>query len=440
MPADTLRAVTIPAQRLELTESQRLLERARELIPGASQTFSKGPTQFVEGVAPAFCERAQGSRIWDVDGNEYLDYALALGPMILGYCHPEVDDAVREQLELGTTFTLPHRLELELAEVLCRLIPCAEMVRYGKSGSDAVGAAVRVARASTGREHVLFCGYHGWHDWHIGATTRSKGVPAAVRALTTSFPYGDLDALERGLREHEPAAVVLEPVGIVEPPDGYLRDLIDLAHRHGALVVFDEIITGFRLSLGGAQEYYGVSPDLAAFGKAVANGLPLSVVAGRRELMREFEEIFFSITHGGEALSLAAALATLRVLERGEVIPGLWRRGERLASELRSLVSRRGLDGRVACLGLPPRTAVVFHDADGRESLELKSLFQQECLRRGVLFTGSQFISAAHSDDDIERTLGVYDDVLAELADAIAHDDVAGRLEGRPVQPVFRQP
>ena len=431
--------MTTPAQRLDLSESLRLLERARQLIPGASQTFSKGPTQFVEGAAPAFCERAEGARIWDVDGNEYLDYTLALGPMILGYCHPEVDEAVREQLALGTTFTLPHRIEVELAEEIVRLVPCAEMVRYGKSGSDAVGAAVRIARAATGRDPVLFCGYHGWHDWHIGATTRSKGVPAAVGALTASFPYGDLDALERLLREREPAAVVLEPVGIVEPPEDYLRDLVALAHDHGALVIFDEIITGFRLRLGGAQEYFGVEPDLAAFGKAVANGLPLSVVAGRRELMQEFEEIFFSTTHGGEALSLAAAIATLRVLERDDVIPTLWRRGESLVSGLRSLVERHGLDGRVVCLGYAPRTAVLFRDADGRESLELKSLFQQECIKRGVLFTGSQFISAAHTDDDVRRTLEIYDEALGELAEAVAHGDAASRLEGRPVQPVFRQ-
>src|SRR3954469_1501201 len=197
------RSLALPAARLSLTESAKLLERARKVIPGASQTFSKGPTQFVEGVAPAFCERADGVRIWDVDGNEYLDYTLALGPMILGYCHPEVDEAVREQLALGTTFTLPHRIEGGLAEEIVRLVPCAEMVRYGKSGSDAVGAAVRIARAATGRDPVLFCGYHGWHDWHIGATTRSKGVPVAVGALTASFPYGDLDALERRLRERK---------------------------------------------------------------------------------------------------------------------------------------------------------------------------------------------------------------------------------------------
>ena len=410
------------------------------MIPGASQTFSKGPSQFVGGVAPAFCERASGARIWDVDGNEYLDYALALGPMILGYCHPEVDEAVRKQLELGVTFTLPHRLEVELADEICRLVPCAEMVRYGKSGGDAVGAAVRVARAITGRDHVLFSGYHGWHDWHIGATTRSKGVPEAVRALTSTFPYADLAALERALEERQSAAVVLEPVGLVEPPDGYLQGVVDLAHKHGALVVFDEIITGFRLSIGGAQEYYGVTPDLAAFGKAVANGLPLSIVAGRSELMGEFEEIFYSTTHGGEALSLAAALATLRVIERDEVIPGIWRVGERLVAGVRALIEQRRLEGHVVCLGTPPRTGVLFYDAEGQDSLELKSLFQQECVKRGVLFTGSQFISSAHTDADIDFTLAVYDEALGELEDAIANDDAAARLDGPPVEAVFRRP
>jgi glutamate-1-semialdehyde 2,1-aminomutase/spore coat polysaccharide biosynthesis protein SpsF len=425
---------------LQLTESARLLDHAREVIPGASQTFSKGPTQFVGGVAPTFCERASGARIWDVDGNEYVDYALALGPMILGYCHPEVDEAVRRQLELGVTFTLPHRLEVELADEICRLVPCAEMVRYGKTGSDAVGAAVRIARAATGRDHILFSGYHGWHDWHIGATTRNKGVPQAIRELTSAVPYGDLAALERALSDQQPAAVVLEPIGIVEPPEGYLQGLVDLSHEHGAIVVFDEIITGFRLSLGGAQEYYGVVPDLAAFGKAVANGLPLSIVAGRRDLMREFEEIFFSTTHGGEALSLAAALATLRVIERDGVIPHIWDKGERLCAGLRSLVERHRLEANVRCIGLPPRTSVLFYDAGGADSLALKSLFQQECIKRGVLFTGSQFISSAHDDDVIDLTLAVYDEALTEVARAVANDDALERLEGTPVEAVFRRP
>jgi glutamate-1-semialdehyde aminotransferase len=319
-------------------------------------------------------------------------------------------------------------------------VPCAEMVRYGKSGSDALSAAVRIARAATGRDTVLFSGYHGWHDWHIGATTRNKGVPAAVSDLTQPFAFGDLHALEHALGAVDAAAVVLEPVGVVVPAEGYLQGVVELAHRYGALVVFDEVITGFRLSLGGAQEYFGVTPDLAAFGKAMANGMPLSAVVGRRELMLECEEVFFSMTFGGEALSLAAAVATLDVLERDDVITELWKRGEALSGGLDQLIAAHELSSIVSCLGLPPRTVVVFTDHDGVDSMIAKSLFQQECVRRGVLFAGNQFITAAHTTDVIDRTLTVYDEALGELKDAIDAGELLARIEGRPVEPVFRLP
>jgi glutamate-1-semialdehyde 2,1-aminomutase/spore coat polysaccharide biosynthesis protein SpsF len=393
------------------------------VIPGATQTFSKGPTQFVEGASPAFAERAEGCRIWDIDGNEYIDYALALGPMILGYANPEVDAAITKQLASGITFSLPHRLEVELAERLVDLIPCAE-----------------IARAATGRDHLLFCGYHGWHDWHIGATTRNKGVPAAVSALTHAFPYANLAALEELLATNDVAAVVLEPVGIVSPPDDYLQGLIDVAHRYGALVIFDEIITGFRLSLGGAQEYYGVAPDLATFGKAMANGMPLSAVVGKRELLLECEEVFFSMTFGGEALSLAAALATIEILERDAVIPQLWLHGGVLSTGLERLIAEYDLSAIVSCQGPFPRAVVGFTDQDGAPATATKSLFQQECIKRGVLFAGSQFISSAHSADVIDHTLAVYDEALGELKDALDADQLLERIEGRLVEPVFRKP
>jgi glutamate-1-semialdehyde aminotransferase len=283
--------------------------RAQQVIPLGTQTLSKSPTQFVQGALPIYLERGLGSHVWDVDGNEWIDYPMALGPVLLGYCEPAVDAAVRAQLDDGITFTLMHPLEVEVAERIVAMCPGVEAVRFGKSGSDAISGAVRAARALTGRDHVLVAGYHGWQDWYFGTTTRDAGVPAAVSALTSTFPFNDLSALERALDERRGsvAAVVVEPSGAEVPEDGYLDGLIDLARRHGALSIFDEVITGFRLAPGGARERYGVEPDLSCYGKALGNGMPISAIGGRWSTMRVFDDIIFSGTHGGEALSVAAA-------------------------------------------------------------------------------------------------------------------------------------
>src|SRR2546422_4445450 len=286
-----------------LARSREYFARARKVIPSCTQTFSKGPTQFVQGVAPNFLERGRGSHVWDVDGNEYVDYVMALCPIVLGYDDPDVIAAVQRQLADGVTFSLAHPLEVEVAEALAKIVPCAEMVRFGKNGSDATAGAVRVARAYTGRDLVVCCGYHGWQDWFIGTTTRDRGVPGAVKALTKTFQYNDLKSLDRVLTEHrgQVAVVIMEPVIFQEPAPGFLEGVRDLTHRHGALLVFDEIVTGFRFGLGGAQEYFGVTPDLACFGKGMANGLPISAIVGRADVMKLFEEVFFSFTFGGEA-------------------------------------------------------------------------------------------------------------------------------------------
>ena len=250
-------------------KSMAWLRRAEALIPGASQTFSKGPNQFVRGASPLFLERGEGARVWDVDGNEYLDFTMALCAVSLGYADPDVNAAVARQLERGVLFTLAHPLEAEVAEQLCRLIPCAEMVRFGKNGSDVTSGAVRLARAFTGRDVIAACGYHGWQDWAIGPTTRNMGVPKAVRELTCTFTYNRIETLERIFDEHpgRVAAVIMEPVGIEPPRSGFLESVRELSSRRGALLIFDEIVTGFRLALGGAQEHFGVVPDLACFGK-----------------------------------------------------------------------------------------------------------------------------------------------------------------------------
>lgn len=425
-----------------LIHSQELKAKAERLIPSCSQTFSKGPSQFVQGAAPVFLIRGQGSHVWDVDGNEYIDYPMALGPIILGHNDPAVTEAVSRQLREGTVFSLPHPLEVTLAERLTEMIPCAEMVRFGKNGSDVTSGAVRLARAYTGRDLIACCGYHGWQDWYIGTTTRNRGVPKAVCALTHPFEYNDLGSLERIFREHpaQIAAVIMEPVGLIPPREDFLERVRALTLREGALLIFDEIITGFRLALGGAQAYFNVTPDLACFGKAMANGLPLSAVVGRRGVMKLFDDVFFSFTFGGETLSLAAAMATIQQLKQLQVIPHLWAQGKALQDGYNLLAREFGLQRVTECIGLSPRTVIAFKDETGSESLILKSLFQQECLRRGVLFSGSQNICASHSREDIEHTLHAYREALEILFDALSTNTILQRLDGEVVQPVFRKP
>jgi len=432
----------VPEQKRLLHRSQELKQRIDAVVPGGSQTLSKGANQYVQGVAPAFLARGVGSHVWDVDDNEYIDYPMALGPIILGYGYPVVDEAVKKQLADGTTFSLPHSLEIAVAEQLISMVPCAEMVRFGKNGSDATAGAVRLARAYTGRDLVASCGYHGWQDWCIGATNFNRGVPSAVQQLIKPFNYNDIDSLQAIFAAHprQVAAVILEPVGVIEPHNNFLESVKTLCQREGALLIFDEVITGFRLGRGGAQEHFNVIPDLACFGKAMANGYPISAVAGPRELMKVFEETFFSFTFGGETLSLAAALATMKEIAEREVIAQLWEQGLKLLDGVNLLARQFGVEREVRCQGLPPRTVISFYDDSGRESLLLKSLFQQECLKRGVLFSGGQNISFSHSNADIEYTLRVYRTALEILCDAMRQDKVIEKLEGAPVQAIFRRP
>jgi glutamate-1-semialdehyde aminotransferase/spore coat polysaccharide biosynthesis protein SpsF (cytidylyltransferase family) len=433
-------AVPGPASQPTLTQSQIWLERSTKVIPGCAQTFSKGYNQYVQGVSPIFLERGQGCRVWDVDGNEYIDYVQGLLPNILGYAHGEVNAAVAAQLAQGHSFSLPHPLEVELAERLTRLIPCADMVRFGKNGSDATSGAVRVARAFTGRERVACCGYHGWQDWYIGSTTRNLGVPDAVRELTHPFPYNDLEALTRVLEERfgEFAAIIMEPVNFVEPEPGYLQGVKDLAHTHGALLIFDEICTGIHLGLGGAQKLYGVTPDLACFGKAMGNGFPISCVVGRADVMKLFEEIFFSFTFAGEVASMAAAMKVLDILEHTPALAQMGAQGRRLQDGVRSLAKEAGLEARFRCIGHPTWSLIKFLDAEGKDSFLERSLFQQEVVKRGILILVTHNFTAAHDDLAVERTLEAYASVFKTLAGWLSDANPARFLEGPMVQPVFR--
>jgi glutamate-1-semialdehyde aminotransferase len=421
----------------EIRESNALYKRAEGLIPAFTQTLAKGPGQYVNGVAPKYLVRGKGSHVWDADGNEYLDYSMAIGPLSLGYCYGPVDDAIRKQLESGITFSLMHPLEVEVAELVRSVVPNAEMVRFSKTGCDVTTAAVRLARAFTGRSGVLCCGYHGWHDWYIAVTDRNQGIPQAVRDMSFTFSYNNLQSVMDSIDE-ETACVILEPAVFEAPVDNFLQKLRNICSEKGVLLIFDEMWTGFRLALGGAQEHFGVQADLACFSKAVANGMPLSILTGRRDIMQLLErEVFFFTTFGGEALSLAAAKATIEELRSNQVPQYIARQGKKLKHVYNAIANELGIV-YTRCQGFDCRTMVTF-DASAGNPLEMKSFVQQEMIKRGILWSGFHTISYAHTDEDIRYTLDAYREVLPLLQKAVGRGNLRKQILGEPIEPVFRK-
>jgi glutamate-1-semialdehyde 2,1-aminomutase len=314
------------------------------------------------------------------------------------------------------------------------------MVRFGKNGSDATAGAIRVARAHTGRDHVAVCGYHGWQDWYIGSTARNRGVPQATQALTHQFSYNDIGSLEALFAQlpGQIAAVILEPMNVAWPAPGFLEGVRDLASRHGAVLVFDETITGFRFANGGAQQLFGVTPDLACFGKGLANGYALSAVAGRRDLMMEMEEVFFSFTFGGELLSLAAAKATLLKLQREPVAEHLAARGSELMDGLQSIIREHQLGQVFSVNGHPSWNFLTIADLPDTSSYKTKTLLMQELHQRGFLTVGSHNMSYAHDHDDVASLLSAYEEVLPMAAAAAIEGTVEKHLRCEPLRPLFR--
>jgi glutamate-1-semialdehyde 2,1-aminomutase len=420
-----------------IERSQELVARAEGLIPALTQTLAKGPAQYVRGMAPMYLQRGKGSHVWDVDGNEYLDYQMGIGPISLGYCYDVVDEAIKKQLADGITFSLMHPLEVEVAEMVREMVPGAESVRYSKTGCDATTAAVRLARAFTGRDRVLCCGYHGWHDWYIGVTDRNRGIPQATQELTHTIGYNDMASVRAALDETV-ACVILEPATFEAPRDNFLGELAEACRAHGALLIFDEMWTGFRFALGGAQELFGVRADLACFSKAIANGMPISVLCGRADVMALCDkDVFFFTTFGGEALSLAAAQATMKEIKEKNVPAALARQGKKIREGYNALAADLGM-GYTKCVGFDCRSLVTFTPEAG-DGLEAKSFVQQELIRRGILWGGFHNMSFSHSDADVAYTLEAWGEVLPLLKAAVASGSVGSSLRGAPVAPVFRR-
>lgn len=431
----------------DFSESVRRNRELSAVIPGGAHTYAKGMDQYPEDMAPVIV-RGRGAHVWDCDGNEYVEYGSGLRSIVLGHVHPRVNAAVINALELGTNFARPCLLELEAAEALLSILPRAEMVKFAKNGSDATTAAVRLARAVTGRDLVAICRdqpFFSVDDWFIGATAMPAGIPAAIRALTVIFPYGDLVRTEQLFTEHsgQIACLILEAATAVEPPAGYFAGLRRLCDEHGVLLILDEMITGFRWSLGGAQEVYRIDPDLATFGKGMGNGYAVSALVGRREHMRlggmdhDRERVFLlSTTHGAETHALAAAMAVIETYREEDVIGTLRARGELLAEQVRAAVAAADCADHIRLLGRPVNLVHATLDAEGQRSQPFRTLFLQELLDRGII-APSFVISAALSEQDIAVTAqAVYE--ACQVYRAALDNGIEGYLRGRPVQPALR--
>ncbi|MBS3942738.1 MAG: aminotransferase class III-fold pyridoxal phosphate-dependent enzyme [Dethiobacter sp.] len=397
------------SKQLTLNGSFDLFAEAKKISPGGVMGIRR-PYNFVEGEYPIYIERGYGGHIVDVDGNDYIDMLCGYGPIILGYHEPEINQAVMEQMEKGFCFSLVQPVQNELIKRLIRLIPSAEMAILVKTGSDATGVAVRVARGYTGKDKILRCGYHGWHDWCV---ENPGGVPEAVTNLTVEFPYGDLEALEQALRDHrdQVAAIMITPVGhplaqpVSAPPSGYLEGVRQLADRYAALLIFDEVRTGFRVAMGGAQERYGVTPDLSTFGKAMANGYPISACVGKAEFMRVVEKkVFISSTFFPNSLEMAAAMKCIDLLEREKVIASLWSRGTDFLNRLEQIAASSGVPVTVS--GIPPMPFLTFDKVDELYK-ERRTRFYTETIRRGVFIQPYHhwYIAHRHTDQDLNRVL-----------------------------------
>lgn len=430
------------------TQARSLQERAHRAIPAGCHTYNKGDDQYPV-VAPPVLERGKGCRVWDVDGNEFIEYGMGSRAVTLGHAHPRVVTAAKEAMNNGTNFLRVAPIEIEYAEALIDAIGPAEMVKFAKDGSTTTTAALKLARAYTGRTKVAFCADHpffSYDDWFIGFTDMDAGVPPSATADVLSFHYDDLDSVRRLFREHpgEIAALIMEPAKYEDPSEGFLHAVRDLCHRHGALFILDEMITGFRLALAGGQAYYDVEPDLSTFGKGMGNGYAVSALVGKRDIMElgglhhDREKVFLlSTTHGAEYHALAAGLETLRIYQDEPVVDTLIKRGQRLKEGVNEIAESMDLRPYFEVIGKPCNLVFSTANGEGDASQAFRTLFMQEMIQRGII-APSFVVSYAHTEEDIDLTIEATKEALRVYKRAL-HDGVEAYLDGRPVQPTFRE-
>lgn len=436
-------------ERVNFEKSRAMRGKVHEVIPGGTHTYAKGDDQFPEQ-SPGFIARGKGCNIWDIDGNEFIEYGMGLRAVTLGHAYAPVMEAAYRQMLLGNNFNRPALLELECAQMLQSLVPGAEMVKFAKDGSTILTAGIKLARAHTGRELVAICSespFFSYNDWFIGLTPMDGGIPSLNKSLTVKFGYNDIDSLEALFKAHpgKIALVLMEPARVTEPKGGFLQKVQELARADGAVFMLDETISGFRFHRGGAQSLYGVTPDLACFGKAMANGFSLSALTGRREIMElgglrhNKERVFLlSTTHGAEYPALAAAIETMRIYRDEPVIEHLYRVGERLRQGFLAVVRDAGLEKHLTITGRPCNLLFGTLDHDGKPSQAFRTLFLQELIRWGVL-APSFIVSYSHDDDDIDHTIEAVHRAAKVYARAIEARSTDGLLIGKPTQSVYRR-
>ena len=409
--------------KLNLSKSLALYEEALGLVPGGVLGARK-PTDFINGEYPIFLESGKGCRLIDVDGNEFVDFLCGYGPVILGYRESEVDEAVYQQIkDKGFCFTLTQKFQNLLAKKLKELVPCSEMSIFLKTGSDATSAAIRIARAHTGKLKVMRCGYHGWHDWCV---EMKGGIPKKFFEDVYEFQYNNLAQLEELMSTHgsDTAAIIMTPFGhpnhqkMQEPLPGFLESVKELAHQYGAVLVYDEIRTGFRVSMGGAQKYYGVTPDLTVLGKAIANGYPISVVTGKKDIMMAAaSKLFISSTFFPNSESFVAALKTIEILERDKVLENIWEKGQGFMNGIQALIDKHDVGAELS--GIPPMFYITFKADDTGAYKAKRTDFYTELIRKGFFFTPFHhgYISYRHTQKDLDLTLKAIDESLAFIKD-----------------------
>ncbi len=416
-----------------LERSNNFKDNARKIIPHQTGTFSRAASSYVEGIFPSYVKSGKGSHFTDVDGNEYLDYLMALGPITLGYSYPAVNEAIIQQVHEGILFSLPHKIEFELSEMISSIIPHAEMVKFEKSGSNAVTAAVRAARAFTKKDTIAYCGTGGvWHDWQAAMVSRDGGVPKFNEDLIKIFDYNDSDGLEQ-IFEDSPnkiAAIVLEPTQFEEPNNGFLQKVRKIANDNDALLILDEIVTGFRFDLEGAQKYFGIKGDLVCFGKGMANGLPLSAITGPNEFMKTFDDLWVSSTNNSETLSLAGTKAVINEMKEKNTIQHCWKIGKNLFDGWNKIAEENNINAKMT--GYPIRMDLKCFDNTNIESLPMKSFISQEMVKQNVFMSilGASYICYSHSEQDIEKTLSSFENVCNIINNKIKNNDYQGHLNG----------